>query len=296
MIARILEFSLRQRAFVLLATALLVGVGLWSAARLPIDAVPDITNVQVQINTEVPALAPEEIEKLVTFPLETELSGVPGLVEMRSLTKFGLSQITAVFDDGTDIYRVRQLVSERLQNAAELLPRGLTPQLAPITTGLGEIYFYTVDYAPNATNKPTARREQLMALKLVQEFTVKPLLRTVPGLAEVNASGGYEKQIVVQPKFDKLRDANLSFSELADVIRENVDNSGGGTVNRESEQVVIRGLGRVQTMEEIAELPVKFAGDVEPLLVRDVADVAIGTKFRTGAGVHDGEEAVWARP
>jgi cobalt-zinc-cadmium resistance protein CzcA len=292
MIARILEFSLRQRAFVLLATALLVGVGLWSAARLPIDAVPDITNVQVQINTEVPALAPEEIEKLVTFPLETELSGVPGLVEMRSLTKFGLSQITAVFDDGTDIYRVRQLVSERLQNAAELLPRGLTPQLAPITTGLGEIYFYTVDYAPNATNKPTARREQLMALKLVQEFTVKPLLRTVPGLAEVNASGGFEKQIVVQPQFDKLRDANLSFSELADVIRENVDNSGGGTVNRESEQVVIRGLGRVQTMEEIAELPVKFAGDVEPLLVRDVADVAIGTKFRTGAGVHDGEEAV----
>ena len=292
MITRILEFALRPRAFVLLATALLVGVGLWSAARLPIDAVPDITNVQVQINTEVSSLAPEEIEKLVTFPLETELSGVPGLIEMRSLTKFGLSQITAVFDDGTDIYRVRQLVSERLQNAAEMLPRGLTPQLAPITTGLGEIYFYTVDYAPDATNKPPTRREQLMQLKLVQEFTVKPLLRTVPGLAEVNASGGYEKQIVVQPKFDKLRDANLSFSELADVIRENVDNSGGGTVNRESEQVVIRGLGRVQTMEEIAELPVKFAGGVEPLLVRDVADVAIGTKFRTGAGVHDGEEAV----
>src|SRR6185295_9888402 len=144
MIASILEFSLRQRAFVLLGTAALVGVGFWSAARLPIDAVPDITNVQVQINTKVPALAPEEIEKLVTFPLETELSGVPGLVEMRSLTKFGLSQITVVFADRTDIYRVRQLVAERLQNAAENLPDGITPKLAPISTGLGEIYYYTI--------------------------------------------------------------------------------------------------------------------------------------------------------
>ena len=292
MINKILEFSLRQRAFVLLGTAALIGVGLWSAARLPIDAVPDITNVQVQINTEVSSLAPEEIEKLVTFPLETELSGVPGLVEMRSLTKFGLSQVTCIFADGTDIYRVRQLVAERLQNAAGELPSGVTPQLAPISTGLGEIYYYTVDYTPDATNKPTARREQLMALKLVQEFTIKPLLRTVPGLAEVNAIGGYEKQIVIEPKFEKLNDANLSFEELANVIRENVENAGGGTVSRESEQVVIRGLGRVQTMEEIAELPVKFAGGVEPLLVRDVADVAIGTHFRTGAGIHDGEEAV----
>src|SRR5262249_55464939 len=162
-------------------------------------------------------------------------------------------------------------------------------QLAPITTGLGEIYFYTIDYAPDATNKPSTRREQLMQLKLVQEFTVKPLLRTVTGLAEVNAIGGYEKQIVVQPKFDKLRDANLSFTELAEVIRENVENAGGGTVNRESKQVVIRGLGRVQTMEEISELPIKFGAAVEPLLVRDVADVAIGTAFRTGAGLHDGE-------
>src|SRR5262245_964291 len=137
MIARILEFSLRQRALVLLGAVALVGAGLWAATRLPIDDVPDITNVQVQLNTEVPALAPEEIEKLITAPLEIELSGVPGLVEMRSLTKFGLSQLTLIFDDGTDIYRVRQLVSERLQNAAGNLPAGLTPQLAPISTGLG---------------------------------------------------------------------------------------------------------------------------------------------------------------
>ncbi len=292
MITRILEFSLRQRAFVLLATVLVIGLGLWSAARLPIDAVPDITNVQVQINTEVPALAPEEIEKLVTVPLEAELSGVPGLTEMRSLTKFGLSQITVIFADGTDIYHVRQLVAERLRNATENLPDGLVPQLAPISTGLGEIYYYTIDYAADAKDKPATRREQLMQLKLAQEFTIKPLLRTVPGLAEVNAIGGYEKQIVIQPQPDKLREANLSFGELADVIRENTDNSGGGTIDQGSEQIVIRSLGRVQTVAEIGELPVKFAGAVGPLLVRDVASVAIGTQFRTGAGVHDGEEAV----
>src|SRR3954467_5623548 len=208
MIHRIIELSIKQRLFVLLATLGLVVAGGWSAIRLPIDAVPDITNIQVQVNTEVPALAPEEIEKLVTFPLETELSGVPGMTEVRSLSKFGLSQITVIFKDSTDISRARQLISERLQNAIEKLPRGLAPKLAPITSGLGEIYFYVVDYAPGATNKPATRREQLMELKLIQDFTIKPMLRTVPGVAEVNAMGGYEKQIVILPQPKKLRDAN----------------------------------------------------------------------------------------
>src|SRR5438093_8077109 len=228
MIARIIEASLRQRAFVLLAAVALSAVGLWSAARLPIDAVPDITNVQVQVNTEVPALAPEEIEKLVTFPLETELAGVPGMTEMRSLSKFGLSQITVIFKDRTDIYRARQLVSERLQNAVEKLPRGLAPKLAPISTGLGEIYFYTVDYAPNATNKPATRREQLMELEVIHDYVIKPMLRSVPGLADVNGSGGYKKQIVVLPKPEKLAEAGISFKDLASVIAENTENAGGG--------------------------------------------------------------------
>src|SRR5438128_6335370 len=162
MIQRVIEFSLRHRLFILLATAGLILGGLWSSARLPIDAVPDITNVQVQVNTEVPALAPEEIEKLVTFPLETELAGVPGMTEMRSLSKFGLSQVTLIFTDNTNIYRARQLVSERIQTAKEKLPPGLQPELAPISTGLGEIYYYVLDYAPDATNKPLTRRDQLM--------------------------------------------------------------------------------------------------------------------------------------
>ena len=292
MIARILEFSLRQRAIVLLGMALLVFFGFWSAIRLPIDAIPDITNVQVQINTEVPALAPEEIEKLVTFPLETELSGVPGATEMRSISKFGLSQVTLIFADGTDIYRARQLVTERLQNALEELPRGLIPKLAPISTGLGEIYFYSLDYASDATNKPPTRRAQLAELKLTQDYVIKPMMRTVPGVAEVNAAGGYEKQFVVMPNPEKLRDANMSFEELANLVGQNVENAGGGVVVRGKEQLIIRSVGRVQTTEEIANIALKFGANVQPMRVKDIADVAIGSKIRTGTATENGEESV----
>src|SRR5688572_27484469 len=220
MLNRLLEFSVRQRVFVVLATVILIGIGVWSALRLPIDAVPDITNVQVQVNTQVPALAPEEIEKLVTFPIENEMAGIPGLTELRSLSKFGLSQVNLIFEDGTDIYRVRQLVSERLQTVLDSLPPGLTPKLAPISTGLGEIYYYVVEYGPNATNKPPTREEQLMELKLIHDFLIKPHLRSTRGVAEVNAQGGYEKQIVVQPDPDKLKSVGISFGELAEVIGE----------------------------------------------------------------------------
>jgi heavy metal efflux system protein len=292
MISRIIDFALKQRVFVLLATFGLVLVGVWSALRLPIDAVPDITGVQVQVNTEVPALAPEEIEKLVTFPLEIELSGVPGMMEVRSLSKFGLSQITVMFKDGTDIFRARQLISERLQNAVEKLPRGLAPKLAPITTGLGEIVFYVVDYAPGATNKPATRRDQLMELEVVHDYIIKPMLRSVPGLADVNGSGGYEKQIVVLPNAQKLADAGMTFGDLAKVLQENTENAGGGVVNQGKEQLIIRAVGRVQTTEEIANLPVKFGAAVKPILVKDVAEVGIGAKARTGAATRDGEEAL----
>src|SRR5207247_9071485 len=191
MIDKILELSLRHRAFVLLATLALVGVGLWSATRLPIDAVPDITGVQVQINTEVPALAAEESEKLVTQPIEIEMAGLPGIEEMRSLTKFGLSQVTLQFKDGTDIYRARQLVAERLQGVLERLPPGASPKLAPISTGLGEIFYYNLQYRADATNKPPTELEQLIELTEIQKYVVKPLLRTVAGIAEINESGGY---------------------------------------------------------------------------------------------------------
>lgn len=292
MLNRLLEFSVRQRVFVLLATVVMVGIGVYSALRLPIDAVPDITNVQVQINTQVPALAPEEIEKLVTFPIENEMSGVPGLTELRSLSKFGLSQVTLVFEEGTDLYRSRQLVSERLQTVMDSVPPGLTPKLAPISTGLGEIYYYVVEYAPDATNKPATREAQLMELKLIHDYIVKPRLRSTPGVAEVNAQGGYEKQIVIQPNPDKLKSVGMSFSEVAEAIGENVENAGGGLIQLGGEQLAVRAAGRVQTVADIEQLPLKFGSRPTALHVRDVADVGIGKAVRTGSATYNGEECV----
>jgi cobalt-zinc-cadmium resistance protein CzcA len=291
MIDKILEISLRQRAFVLLAAFALLGVGLWSGSRLPIDAVPDITGVQVQINTEVPALAAEESERLVTRPIEIEMAGLPGVEEMRSLTKFGLSQVTLQFADGSDIYRARQLVTERLQAAVERLPQNVAPKLAPISTGLSEIFYYNVSYKPGAP-KAESVKEQLFELNELQEYTIKPLLRVVPGIADINESGGYERQFVIQPRPEDLERTGMTFSELADVIAANVENAGGGIISRGGNQLSIRAVTRANTVQDIGNLPVKFAGRVRPLLVKDLADVTYGSRFRTGAATIDGAETV----
>ncbi|MFH1496392.1 MAG: CusA/CzcA family heavy metal efflux RND transporter [Verrucomicrobiota bacterium] len=292
MIDKILEFALRQRIIVLLGALALLGIGLWSAFRLPIDAVPDITNVQVQINTSVPALAPEEIEKLITYPIEVEMGGIERLEEVRSISKFGLSQVTLIFEEGTDLYRARQLAGERLQAVLEELPPGVTPKLAPITTGLGEIYHYAVRYAKDAKEAPADPIDRLRELKLVQDYLVKPALRTVPGVTEVNTSGGYDKQIVITPDPAKLTNLGITINEIADVIAENVSNAGGSVVEKGGESVTVRSVARVQTTEDIANLPLKFAGRVAALRVRDVATVGIGSGVRTGSATHDGEEAV----
>lgn len=292
MIDKILEFSLRQRVFVLLGTLVLIGTGIWSAMHLPIDAVPDITNVQVQINTSVTALAPDEIEKLVTYPIEVEMGGIEKLLEVRSISKFGLSQITLIFEEGTDIYRARQLVGERLQSVLEELPPGITPKLAPISTGLGEIYHYTVRYKSDCKEAPSDPIERLRQLKLAQDYIVKPALRTVAGVTEVNSCGGYEKQFVVQPDPAKLARVGLTVSEVADVIAENVANAGGGVVEKGGESITVRSIGRVQNAEEIADLPLKFAAKPMALRVRDVADIVISSGVRTGTATYNGEEAV----
>jgi len=294
MINKIIEFSLRQRALVLIGAIGLIAAGVWSALRLPIDAVPDVTNVQVQINTVVPALSPEEIERQVSFPIETEMAGLQGLEEIRSLSKFGLSQVTMVFTDDTDIYRARQLISERLLGVAAELPSGAQPRLGPISTGLGEIYFYTLDYRSDATNKPASRYDQLLELRTIQDWMVKPALRSVAGVADVETFGAYEKQILVQPDPRKLFSAGLSFDQLAGAIRENTENIGGGVINKGLEQVTVRTLGRVQSVEEIGELPLKFGASVQPLLVKDVAAVAVGSAFRTGAATVNGQEGLVA--
>jgi cobalt-zinc-cadmium resistance protein CzcA len=292
MITALIDLSMRQRLLVVLAAFGLIGIGVWNALRLPVDAVPDITSIQVQVNTPVDNLAPEEIEQLVTVPIETEMSGLPGMTELRSLSKYGLSQVTMVFEDGADIYLLRQLVSERLQTARQNIPDGLTPALAPITTGLGEVFYYSLSYTPDAKDAPADAKERLMALKVLHDYTVKPLLRQVPGLAEVNTSGGYEKQYVIHPDPVKLQSVGLTFSELAEKIEENTANVGGGLIEIGGESIAIRGNTRVQTVEELAALPLKFGAGVEPLLVRDVATVGIGHSIRTGAATEAGAEAV----
>ena len=288
----LLDAVMRQRVAVLLATLVLIGFGSWSLLRLPIDAVPDITNPQVQINTAVPALAPEEVEKLVTFLIESEMAGLPDMVELRSLSKFGLSQVTMIFKDGVDLYRTRQLVTERLQGMVDELPPGLSPKLAPIATGLGEIYYYTLDYRADAADKPATRKAQLMALWQIQEYTVKPLLRGTPGVAEVSRSGGYERELIIQPDPSKLAAAGLSLDELAEIVGQNTRNAGGGYVEIGGEQLIVRAPTRVTTAEEIAGLPLKFGASVLPILLRDVATVGIGSSFRTGASSHEGDEAL----
>ena len=292
MLNHLLEFVMRQRVAVLLATLVLVGVGIWAMLRLPIDAVPDITNPQVQINTAVPALAPEEVEKLVTFPIESEMAGLPDMVELRSLSKFGLSQVTMTFKDGVDLYRTRQLVTERLQGVLDDLPEGLSPKLAPIATGLGEIFYYSLDYTSDAKDKPATREQQLMALRQIQEYTVKPLLRGTPGVAEVNTSGGYERQLVIHPNPSKLAAAGLSLDKLAEIVSQNTLNAGGGYVEIGGEQLIVRAPTRVTTADEIARLPLKFGAGVRPILVSEVASVGIGSSYRTGASTHEGEEAL----
>jgi len=293
MIDRILEFALRQRVFVLIAALGIVAVGVWSAVHLPVDAVPDITNVQVQINTSVTSLAPEEIEKLVTYPIEMEMGGIQKLLEVRSLSKFGLSQVTLIFEEGTNIYLARQLVAERLQNVLEDLPPGVTPKLAPITTGLGEIYYYVVRFKTGATDIPTDLIEQLRELKLVQDYIVKPSLRTVPGVTEVNTSGGYEKQFVIQPEPAKLQSIGITFAELGNLISENVANAGGSVVEKGGESITVRSVGRVESAQDIENIPIRFgAGGATALRVKDVANVVIGSGVRTGTATHDGREAV----
>jgi cobalt-zinc-cadmium resistance protein CzcA len=292
MLNRLLEIVMRQRAAVLLGTLVLIAVGAWAMLRLPIDAVPDITNPQVQINTAVPALAPEEVEKLVSFPIESEMAGLPEMVELRSLSKFGLSQITMTFRDGVDLYRMRQLVTERLQGVLEDLPPGLTPKLAPIATGLGEIFYYSLDYTADAPHKPGSREEQLMTLRQIQEYTVKPLLRGTEGVAEVNTSGGYEKQIVIQPDPARLASAGMSLDSLAEIVEQNTRNAGGGTIEVGGEQLVIRATSRVTTAEEISKIPLKFGSGVNPILLSELASVGIGSAFRSGASTDDGKEAL----
>jgi cobalt-zinc-cadmium resistance protein CzcA len=286
----ILRASLRRRWLVIGATAIAAVVGAWSATQLPIDAVPDITNVQVQINTAAPGFSPLEAEQRITFPLETALAGLPRLVQTRSLSRYGLSQVTVVFEDGTDVYFARQLVGERLREAKGRLPEGLEPELGPIATGLGEIFMFTLGAEPGAVD-PNGRPWDATGLRTLQDWVVRPQLRNVPGVTEVNTIGGYVKQIHVTPRPERLMAYELSFRDLLHAIARNNANVGAGYIERHGEQVLVRVPGRLADEDDVRRVVVGHHAGV-PIRIGEVAEVGLGRELRTGAATENGEEVV----
>ena len=279
---RLLTFVLEQRLLVIVLACLLVGVGIWAAINLPIDAVPDVTNVQVQINTAASALSPLEVERQITTPVELAMAGLPDLEQVRSVSKFGLSQVTVVFHDGVNIYFARQLVQERLQQARENIAPGLgNPEMGPISTGLGEILQYYVE----------APKMSLMDQRTLQDWVVKPQLRSVPGVADVNSFGGYERQYQVLVRPEALTKYGLTLRNVLGSVAENNVNKGGGYIVKSAEQYVIRGVGRVQTVDQIRNI-VLSSKDGVPIRIRDVADVEVSGAIRQGAVSKDGRGEV----
>ncbi len=290
MIDGILAFSIRQRWLVMIAVLAFAGLGAWNFTRLPIDAVPDITNVQVQINSTAAGYSPLEVEQRITFPIETAMGGLPHLDYTRSLSRYGLSQVTVVFKDGTDIYFARQLVNERIQEVKDQLPTGIKTAMGPISTGLGEIYMFTVEAKPGARN---AKGEPYTStdFRTIQDWIVKPQLRTVPGVVEVNSIGGYEKQFHVLPNPTRLMAHKLSFRDVMTALAANNANVGAGYIERNGEQYLVRTPGQVANTEEILDIVIGSRGGV-PVRVRDVAEVREGQELRTGAATLDGQETV----
>ncbi len=292
MLDKLIQLSIRHRWLILLAALAIAGLGVYNYQRLPIDAVPDITNVQVQINTEAPGFSPLEAEQRITFPVETSLGGLPALSYTRSVSRYGLSQVTAVFKDGTDVYFARQLVNERIQEVKGKLPPGIESSMGPITTGLGEIYMYLVRADPGAkTDKGEPYTP--MDLRTLQDWVIKPQLRTVPGVVEVNTIGGYEKQYHVAPRPEKLVAYNLSFRDIMAALASNNANVGAGYIERNGEQYLIRAPGQVLTLEDIGLITVGSFGGV-PVHLHDVAEIGIGSELRTGAATAEGKETVLA--
>ncbi len=290
LIEKIIQGCLRHRFLVLVFLAGLVGYGSYAALKLPVDAFPDVTNVQVQVISTWPGMSPVEVEQQVTFPIEVTMSGLPDMVELRSLSKFGLSLVTIVFQDRVDIYFARQLVLERLIEAKEKLPKGADPILGHITTGLGEIYQYTLE-EPNAPPPGSPREEELrlMRLRTVQDGIVRPLLKTVPGVTEVNSFGGQVRQYQVNVDPDRLAKYDLSLRQVFNALAANNANAGGNILNQVSEQAMVRGIGLMQGKEDIEEVVLKEV-DGAPVLVRDVAVIEEGPATRWGATVKDGKQ------
>ena len=290
MLERILQFAIHQRWLILVAVAGMAALGIYNYQRLPIDAVPDITNVQVQINTEAPGYSPLEAEQRITFPIETAMAGLPNLEQTRSLSRYGLSQVTVIFKDGTDIYFARQLVNERIQEVRDKLPPGVEAATGPIASGLGEIYMWTVEPREGA-RKPDGGEYTPTDLRTIQDWIVRPQLRNIPGVTEINTIGGYVKQFHVTPDPARLIGYGLSFHDVLEALAKNNANVGAGYIEKSGEQYLVRAPGQVSTMEEIRDIVIRTEHGV-PVRIKDVAEVLLGKELRTGAATENGKEVV----
>ena len=290
MFEQLIRFSIAQRMLVLLAAIGLALAGAYSFQNLPIDAVPDITNVQVQINTQAPGYSPLEAEQRVTFLIETVMAGLPNLQQTRSLSRYGLSQVTVIFKEDTDIFYARQMVNERITQARDKLPPGLTPEMGPIATGLGEIYLWTVEANKDA-HKLDGSPYTDTDLREIQDWVIKPQLRNVPGVTEINSIGGYVKEYQIAPNPERLASLGISLNDLVSAINRNNHNAGAGYIEKRGEQYLVRAPGQLRTVDDIADVIIKNAAGV-PVRVRDVAGVVIGRELRTGAATADGREVV----
>ncbi|QXP88038.1 efflux RND transporter permease subunit [Methylococcus capsulatus] len=290
MIESLIRAVLRQRLVVVILSLCLLGFGIDAMQELSVDAFPDVTNVQVQVAAEAPGRSPEEVERFVTVPLEIAMTGLPGLTEMRSVNRNALSQINLVFSDDTDVYFARQLVLERLIEAAAQLPEGITPVLGPVSTGLGEVYQFTLERPDDGDRVLT--EQELTERRTIQDWVVRPLLRGVPGVAEINSIGGFERQYQVLANPDRLRHYGISLKDIYTALALNNANSGGGKLPRYAEQYLIRGLGLIESIEDIRNIVLKESGGT-PVFIRDVAEVKIGHAVRYGAVIKNGQtEAV----
>lgn len=291
MLNKIIKFSVYKSGTVLAITLVLAIAGILSFQRLPIDAVPDITNNQVQINTTIDGLVPEEIERTITAPVEVVMRGIANVTQVRSITRIGLSQVTVIFSDDVDIYRARQLVSERLQSVISNLPKGSETSLGPVSTGLGEIYQYTLD-VKDPSKDPKIRFNELVRLKILQDWFVKPQLITVSGVAEINSSGGFEKQFQVNPNILKMNNLGIHFDEILEALEKVNKNVGGGYIQQTSEQFLVQGIGLLKSIEDIKNVPIKTLSSQRVIKLKDIADVDFGKESRTGSATLNGNETV----
>ncbi|MEE4751675.1 CusA/CzcA family heavy metal efflux RND transporter [Pseudomonas alliivorans] len=290
MFERLIKFAIEQRIVVMLAVLLMAGLGIASYHKLPIDAVPDITNVQVQINTSAPGFSPLETEQRITFAIETNMAGLPGLQQTRSLSRSGLSQVTVIFEDGTDLFFARQQVNERLQIAKDQLPEGVETMMGPVSTGLGEIFLWTVE-AREGARKEDGTPYTPTDLRVIQDWIIKPQLRNVPGVAEINTIGGFAKQYEIAPDPKKLAAYKLTLNDLVAALERNNANVGAGYIERGGEQLLIRAPGQLENINDIANIVIANVQGT-PIRVSSVAEVGIGKEMRSGAATENGREVV----